>query len=95
MDIKTNNHWNVFLKSSDLPPIVMRNNFAWMRPIPDTDYIKYDGGFYHVSEFTGLPAGMLNDSSWQYSLRLASGKCLLLSRSDCGGRYKIGLWRGF
>jgi hypothetical protein len=92
--VKTNNHWNVFLNLSDLPPVVVRKNFEWMRPTPDFGYIKYGDSYFHVSEFKGVPARMVA-GDWQYSLQMASGKHLFIERSACGEKYKIGLWRGY
>jgi hypothetical protein len=97
MEIKTNNHWRLFLNGNQLPKRV-RKQFDHLNDEEFNcgSFVKYKGYFYEMSDFLRLPQGNLSATKdWDGYHTDGYWSGVLIKVSPDGDHYKIATFRNF
>jgi hypothetical protein len=97
MEIKTNNHWRLFLNGNQLPKHV-RKQFDHLsdEEFNCGSFVKYKGYFYEMSDFLRLSVGNLTTTqNWDGYHADSYWSGVLIKVSPDGDHYKIATFRNF
>lgn len=88
--IRTNRQWRHFVYRHDVPGDVLERYFDWTDPETEIDgFFRYQGVWYHVSQFMRCPPGSSFERWDGYSSEsFFSG--VLIRLSDDGESYQVG-----
>jgi hypothetical protein len=95
MIITTNNHPREWMYRSDVPDKVLADRFDWLDPDNEYGFTKYQGTWYHVSEFMrfGYPQSGVNEYGYHAYLNDSMSSGILIKLIDQDDTFIIASYR--
>lgn len=91
MMVRTNNHWRQFVYRNEVPEEVLADQFDYLDDEGQDGFFKYQGTWYHLSQFTLLPKGSPEVfQSWNGIVNESFFSGVVIRLSDDGEEYRIG-----
>src|SRR5512142_3234519 len=84
--VRSNGIWCPFRLRSEVPSYILEQFKAFVSPQEDSGFIRFDGRWYHYTQFLKAPEDLRRASDWDGFLGTSNG--LAIRISDDGERYQ-------